>query len=207
MEEILEILPQAWTGEPFTHEGAVYRFPTLGVRPRPSTRIPVLIGGGAEPAIRRAARLADGLFSNAPGEKFVEQVGWVLDECDKAGRDPATFRFVHYSVVLPGRSREAALARYGDAVWAMQWKYSDMEASATRPLPPAAPPAAPDQTGGRARTIIAGTPRELVDAMLETRRRAGVEVEFVARSAFPLLPLDEQLELMAVLAEEVAPHL
>ena len=103
--------------------------------------IPVLIGGGAEPAIRRAARLADGLFANAPTEKFVQQVGWVLDECERIGRDPATFRFIHYSVLLPGPSREEALARYRDALWAMQWKYSDMEASAARPLPAASPPA------------------------------------------------------------------
>jgi len=135
MEEILQILPQAWTGDPFTHEGAVYTLPTLGVRPTPPTRIPVLVGGGAEPAIRRAARLADGIFANATAVKFAEQVRWVIDECERIGRDPSTFRFIHYSVLLPGATQAAALARYRDAVWAMQWKYSDMEASATRPLP------------------------------------------------------------------------
>ena len=45
MDEILRILPQAWTGEPFTHQGPVFDLPTLGVRPAPSTRIPVLVGG------------------------------------------------------------------------------------------------------------------------------------------------------------------
>ena len=111
MDEILRILPQAWSGEPFAHEGAVYTLPTLGVRPTSSSRIPVLVGGGAEPAIRRAARLADGIFANANAAQFTEQVGWVLDECERIGRDPSTFRFIHYSVLLPDTSREVALAR------------------------------------------------------------------------------------------------
>jgi probable F420-dependent oxidoreductase len=208
MEEILQILPKAWTGEPFTHEGSVYQLPTVGVRPKPQTKIPVLIGGGAEAAIRRAARLADGLFANAATEKFVEQVGWVLDECEKIGRDPSTFRFIHYSVVLPGPSREAALRRYRDAVWAMNWKYSDMEASATRPLPAASAPPfeGEDEKLLARRTAHAGTPEELVEALLQVRREVPVPVEFVARSHLPLLDYDAQIEVMQQLAEGVAPH-
>ncbi len=121
MEEILRILPQAWSGEPFTHDGEVYTLPTLGVRPTPPTRIPVLIGGGAEPAIRRAARLADGIFANANAAQFTEQVRWVLDECERIGRDPSTFRFIHYSVLLPGTvarggARPLPRPAMGDAV-------------------------------------------------------------------------------------------
>ena len=208
MEEILQILPKAWTGEPFTHEGDVYRLPTLGVRPRPSTPIPVLVGGGAEPAIRRAARLADGIFANAPVERFVEQVGWVLDECERIGRNPATFRFVHYSILLPGRSRDDAMRRYREALWAMQWKYSDMAAATTRALPPVAPPAFPgtDEDLLRGRATFAGTSDELVDALLALRRRAGVPVELVARSHLPMLEFGAQVEVMTQLAEDVAPH-
>ena len=208
MDEILQILPQAWTGEPFTHRGAVYDLPTLAVRPTPSNRIPVLVGGGAEAAIRRAARLADGIFANATAERFVEQVGWVLDECERIGRDPSTFRFIHYSVLLPGPSHAEALARYRDALWAMQWKYSDIEASATRHLPP---PAAPAFTGSdedlvMGRATLAGSPDQLVEGLLEIRRQAGVPVDFVARSHLPLLEYDAQVDLMQQLAEGVAPH-
>jgi probable F420-dependent oxidoreductase len=208
MEETLRILPQAWSGEPFTHEGAVYQLPTLAVRPTPQTRIPILIGGSAEPAIRRAARLADGIFSNAPADQFREEVGWVLDELDQAGRDPSTFRFIHYSILLPGASRAEALARYRDAVWALNWKYSDMEASAVRPLPPASPPPfdRPDETLLSRRTAHAGTPDELVEALLEVRNGVSVPVEFVARSHLPMLEYEAQVDLMEQLAEGVAPH-
>ena len=208
MSEILEILPQAWSGEPFTHRGAVYDLPTLAVRPTPPSRIPVVVGGGAEAAIRRAARLADGIFANATAEGFVRQVSWVLDECERIGRDPATFRFIHYSVLLPGASRAEALARYRDPLWAMQWKYSDMEASATRPLPAATPPAfdGPDEALVKGRATFAGTADEIVASLHAIRAQAGVPVEFVARSHFPLLEWGAQVDLMAQLAEGVAPH-
>jgi probable F420-dependent oxidoreductase len=208
MDEILRILPQAWSGEPFTHHGAIYDLPTLGVRPTPSARIPVLIGGGAEPAIRRAARLADGIFANVPVDRFVTQVRWVLDECERIGRDPATFRFIHYSVLLPGPSREEALRRYRDALWAMYWKYSDMEASATRslPPPPATPFARPDDALLQGRATFAGPPDQLVESMLDIRTQVGVPVEFVTRSFLSLLEYGDQVDLMQQLAEGVAPH-
>lgn len=208
MDEILRILPRAWTGDPFTHEGTVYDLPELAVRPRPAQPIPIVIGGGAEPAIRRAARHADGLFSNAPFEQFLQQIRWVQDECARIGRDPSRFRWIHYSVLLPGPSRADALARYGDALWAMQWKYRDMEASATRPLPPPGPPPPPDvEAMVTGRATLVGPTDAMVDDLLALRRRAGVPVEFVARSHLPLLTYGPQLELMAELAEGVAPHL
>ena len=211
MEEILEILPQAWGGQPFRHAGEVYRLPEVAVRPTPPRHIPILVGGSAEAAIRRAARLADGIFSNAPVEKLVQIVGWVRDELEQAGRDPATFSIIHYSIVLPGRSEEAALARFADALWALNWKYADMEASARRPGPPgvsaATPPPTPtpaDLVKGRA--VLAGPADAIVESLLATRRRVGMPVEFVARSYLPLLPYHDQVELMQALAEGVAPH-
>ncbi len=114
----------------------------------------------------------------------------MLEECARVGRDPASFRFIHYSALLPGASREAALARYRDALWSMQWKYRDMEASASRPLPPPAPPAF----------------RRTDEALLGIRQKVQVSVEFVARSYLPLIGYEEQVELMQELAEGVAPH-
>ncbi len=58
----------------------------------------------------------------------------------------------------------------------------------------------------KGRATYAGTPDELVEALLDIRERAGVPVEFVARSHFPLLEYDAQVDLMQQLAEGVAPH-
>jgi alkanesulfonate monooxygenase SsuD/methylene tetrahydromethanopterin reductase-like flavin-dependent oxidoreductase (luciferase family) len=208
MEEILALLPQAWTGQPFTHDGRVHQFPELAVRPVPSSRIPILIGGGAEAAIRRAARLADGLFSNASANGFLRQLEWLRDECDRIGRDLGEIRVIHYSVILPGSSADDAWARYTDHLWQMTWKYTDMEASANRPGPPPSAPGLTEDDRGALlrRATIAGSSEEIVDSLLELRDKAGIPVEFVARSYFPTLDYGAQLELMQQLAEDVAPR-
>jgi probable F420-dependent oxidoreductase len=208
MEEILQILPQAFSGKPFRHRGPVYDLPEVAVRPTPSSSIPILIGGGAEPAVRRAARLADGIYANAPVPTFLRQIEWIRDECDKVGRDMSEMRIVHYSVMLPGSSPEEAAERYADHLWHMSWKYSDMEASATRPGPP---PEAPPLDAERReqllrRSVAAGTGDQIVEYLNGIREAAGVPVEFAARSYFPTVDYPQQIELMQQLAEEVAPH-
>jgi alkanesulfonate monooxygenase SsuD/methylene tetrahydromethanopterin reductase-like flavin-dependent oxidoreductase (luciferase family) len=209
MEEILEILPKAWNGEPFHHKGRVYEFPELAVRPTPARRIPIVIGGGAEAAIRRAARLADGIFANVPADKFLQQLDWMRDECDRVGRDPAELRIIHYSVMLPGDSEHEAIHRYTPHLWQMMWKYSDMEDSTARPGPPPAAPAFEEEHLDRlfGRATIAGPSGKIVDYLGNLREHAGMPVEFVARSYFSTLQYDEQVELMQQLAEEVGSHI
>jgi probable F420-dependent oxidoreductase len=209
MEEILALLRQSWAGKPFLHQGSVYEFPEVAMRPVPSAPIPILIGGGAEAAIRRAARLADGIFSNVSPKKLALQLKWIEDECQRIDRDPAQLRVVHYSVMLPGDSAEDAWARYLDHVWHMTWKYEDMEASATRAgPPPSPPPMTPDrQKRLQQRFTIAGSGEEIVSSLLEIRSQASMPVEFVARSFFATLPYQDQVELMQQLATDVAPHI
>lgn len=208
MEEILQILPNAFGGEPFAHSGRVYDLPEVAVRPVPSTKIPILVGGGAEPAIRRAARLADGIYANVPRDDLVRQIAWIRDECERIGRDPAELRIIHYSVIVPGSSPDEAIDEYTEHLWHMYWKYSDMEASAARPGPPPSPPPFdPSRRGSLyGRSTLAGTADQIVTELNEMREAAGMPVEFAARSYFATLDYEAQVELMQQLAEEVAPH-
>ena len=58
--EMLEILPLLWTGDWVEYHGEYYDFPRLEMNPKPPGKVPFWIGGISEPAMRRAARLADG---------------------------------------------------------------------------------------------------------------------------------------------------
>ena len=55
-------------------------------------------------------------------------------------------------------------------------------------------------------STCAGTTDEIVEALLDIRKQAGVPVEFVARSYFPSLEYAAQVDLMAQLAQGVAGH-
>jgi probable F420-dependent oxidoreductase len=92
-EEQIEVLRLLWRDPVVTYEGRWHKITAAGLSPLPVRRsIPIWIGGSAEAALRRAARLADGFFPQRPLEggwpATMEQIReWVRE----AGRDPAQF--------------------------------------------------------------------------------------------------------------------
>ena len=60
MDEMIEIVRGLSGGGFFAYQGAHYQVPSIKLCPTPPSPIPILIGGHAEPALRRAARLGDG---------------------------------------------------------------------------------------------------------------------------------------------------
>ena len=92
-EEQIELMRRLWTEPSVTFEGKYHRVTAAGINPMPVQRpIPVWIGASAEPAIKRAAKLADGYFPQRPLEggwpATLEKIRrWLSD----FGRDPARF--------------------------------------------------------------------------------------------------------------------
>lgn len=62
MEEGVEIIRRAWTGEAVNFQGRRYQVGDLSITPAPVHRPELLLGGMAEPAIERAARIGDGFL-------------------------------------------------------------------------------------------------------------------------------------------------
>lgn len=200
MTEMLQFLPQAWTGEPFTWTGEVYTYPEIAVRPAPSKSIPLIVGGGVDAAVRRAARHADGFFSNASPTRFAQQVSTATEEMERIGRDPESFKWMYYGVMYPGPRADIL-----SSAWEQRWKYSDMEASAVRTGIATTPSPSTAEAENVTKQIIGGSSAEIIDALGHIRETVGVPVEWIARSYFPDLTYDRQLWIAEQLAAEVMP--
>ncbi len=114
MEEYLRCLESLWTQDPVEFAGEFYTVPRSHVGPPPLQRPhpPVLLGGAAAPALRRAGRLADGWISSSEQDltRIGASVETVREGAREAGRDPEALRIVVRGVVdllddNPGRQR------------------------------------------------------------------------------------------------------
>ncbi len=97
-EEFIAALRALWTEEVVEFHGEFYEIPRCRVEPKPVQRPhpPLLLGGIAEPALRRAGRIADGWASSSGADlkSIGDSIAIVRDGAREAGRDPAALRFV-----------------------------------------------------------------------------------------------------------------
>ena len=68
MDEQIEILRKAMSGEYFSYEGEFHQIPELKMNPGTSKPMPLYVGGHSEAALKRAALLGDG-WMHAGGDK------------------------------------------------------------------------------------------------------------------------------------------
>jgi len=97
-EEFLAALRALWTDEVASYQGEFYRLPPARMAPKPVQRPhpPLLLGGTAKAALRRAGRLADGWVSGSTADltKVGASIEVVREAAREAGRDPDRLRFV-----------------------------------------------------------------------------------------------------------------
>ena len=92
IEEQIEAMRLLWAEDLVRFRGRFHQITDAGINPPPPRRsIPIWIGGSAERALRRAARLADGLMLNVPVKTAAAQIAMVREMVAEEGRDPADF--------------------------------------------------------------------------------------------------------------------
>ncbi len=211
LEGTIAVLRQAWGDGLVTGDGRTFSYPGAGlnVTPKPvrGASSPIWIGAGAEPAVRRAGRIADGyLGSSASPAAIAERAAWVRDEAESVGRDPATIEIGVHRMTFAWRGADA-WSRVADAARYMSWKYEDMgpaRASIERRRPAAMDAATEASLRSR---VIAGTPEQVADAIRAYAPTLGEHGSFVFRGHFPGLDPGIQREAFDVLVEEVVPLL
>ncbi|MGV9771343.1 TIGR03619 family F420-dependent LLM class oxidoreductase [Streptosporangium sp. NPDC003464] len=95
-EEFVHVLRRLWSEEVVEHKGEFYELPPVHQDPKPLTQPPILLGGSAEVALRRAGRLADGWISSSREDldRVDEKIYIVKEAARAAGRDPEALRFI-----------------------------------------------------------------------------------------------------------------
>lgn len=92
MDECITVLRKLWHGDWAEHHGEFFDFPPIKVSPVPAAPVPILLGGTAPVALRRAARVGDGWIGagNHPDEVPAVLAG-MRREREAAGRGEDPF--------------------------------------------------------------------------------------------------------------------
>jgi alkanesulfonate monooxygenase SsuD/methylene tetrahydromethanopterin reductase-like flavin-dependent oxidoreductase (luciferase family) len=104
MNQFLDIVGRLWAGESVTCEGPHFTLKNASILPRPTRRIPLLLGGFADKALERVAKYADGYMG------LPEAYDLYAEKLRACGKNPADMRFYLPSFhLIVDRDPEAAL--------------------------------------------------------------------------------------------------
>lgn len=94
MDEMMEIVNGLMSGEYFGYEGEIFQMAPIKICPVPGHKIPLLVGGHAKPALRRAARLGDGWISaGSTVDELRDMIGQIEDFRHEYGRESEPFEY------------------------------------------------------------------------------------------------------------------
>jgi probable F420-dependent oxidoreductase len=92
MDEMIEIVRGLTKGGFFEFHGECFDIPSIALCPVPAKPIPILIGGHADAALRRAARLGDGwMHAGGDGAELERMLARLSELRKQAGRENGPF--------------------------------------------------------------------------------------------------------------------
>ena len=207
LEGTIEVLRQAWSDGLVTGDGRHFRYDGLNVTPKPAQPggPPIWIGAGAESAVRRVGRVADGYLGGpASPESLARRIGWAREEAQATGRDSSSISANLYRPTFAWHDGDG-WDRIREFAWYMDWKYGDManaRGSRKRRRPP--PMTAAEEVRLR-QGFNVGTAEQVAEEMLRYRDILGRDGTYVARAHLPGLEAGVAAESRRILVEEVLP--
>jgi alkanesulfonate monooxygenase SsuD/methylene tetrahydromethanopterin reductase-like flavin-dependent oxidoreductase (luciferase family) len=135
-EEGVEIIRRAWEEGRIGYEGKRWRFENLPFGPQLGRRPPIYIGASADPAIDRAARMADGFLTSAAwGAGNVVTYRKVREALARHGRAKEDFPYVASGVVYLREDSELARSEVAPAIAYQRSRYAEWGTDRGEPKP------------------------------------------------------------------------
>lgn len=200
--EAIELAKAAWRGEPYDP-----RFHAVGsdapVTPTPpGDGPPIILGGAAKPAVRRAARMGDGWMApsslDADGLRLrVEDIHSVRDE------DGLTDEFQVYVLKhgFVADTPEAAWEAMRPGYFYLQRQYASWYAGDPVTSLPA------DRKAELKDAAIFGTPEDVTEELTAIADTVGEDVHVILRTYYPGIGTDRMRTCIQRLGDEVLPQL
>jgi len=144
LTDLVAFLRTAWTGEEFDWDGPCYRASGVRVTPTPRrSRIPIWLGGYADAALDRAARLADGYLLGRADPSILQRVDGRLRD-RRAPEDPRFTFALNVMTIFTDEPGTGLSARQGlahqqrayDAVQQGGIAHAGLVGVATEPISP-----------------------------------------------------------------------
>jgi probable F420-dependent oxidoreductase len=207
IKELVEILRLAWTEERFDHAGRYHSYSRMSVTPKPARVPPILVGGFADAAVRRAGRIGDGYISSrARPERVAQAFEMAAEERQKAGKHgPPIVGVLQNAFVTEDPTRDWPLVR--DGIGHQLGVYGGWNAGTDVPGRPleAMPPEEKDMR----RTTAFGTPDDVAGFLTTLAEILGryPESHLVLRFHYPGMPAEPAARSIELFAREVAPRL
>lgn len=204
-EDAVRVLRGAWSDGPLEYDPTFHAVgPDRTVTPKPARAPPIVLGGGAKPAVRRAARIADGWV--APSSLSVEGVRRRVEDIHRVREqegiegDFTTYVLQHGFV---GDTRAAAWERMRDGYLYMQRRYAEwyrgesIEGDALDD----------DRRADLKEQAIFGPPAAVAAGLERYREAVGDDVHVIFRCYQPGAGTEAMVECIERLGEEVVPSL
>jgi alkanesulfonate monooxygenase SsuD/methylene tetrahydromethanopterin reductase-like flavin-dependent oxidoreductase (luciferase family) len=199
-EEGIEVIRHSLEEGRTGYKGRRWSFDDLPFEPRPKNNLPIYIGAFADPAIDRAARLADGFLASTGGGDFGETYRRVRTALERHGRADEEFPYVASGVAFvhedAGRAREIV----GPAIAYQRTRYAEWGTDREKPRPE--PIREEDLPWDR---YLVGTPEEVAEELIRLHEEAPYD-HLCFWGRLPGVTHEEALANMRLFASKVAPR-
>jgi alkanesulfonate monooxygenase SsuD/methylene tetrahydromethanopterin reductase-like flavin-dependent oxidoreductase (luciferase family) len=200
-EEGVEIIRRAWEEGRIGYEGKRWHFEDLPFGPRLERRPPIYIGASKDPAIDRAARMADGFLTSAAwGTGNVVTYRKVREALARHGRADEDFPYVASGVVYVHEDSERARSEVAPAIAYQRSRYAEWGTDRGKAKPELTRP-----EDLRWERYFVGNPHELAEDLARLHAQAPYD-HFCFWARLPGISHEQALESMRLFASEVAPR-